>query len=117
MEQISLGGINSVRGYRENQLVRDQGYVVSLDYRRPLPFGRESGQHWELRLFADTAGGEYQGGEGRDHLSSAGLGLHWQWKRFDASLSWAYRFDEVPEPSERDWQDEGINFQVRAALF
>lgn len=117
MEQFSIGGVNSVRGYRENQLVRDQGYFVSLEYRHPLPFGRESGQQLELRLFADTGGGWYKGGEGHDTLSSAALAMHWQWRRFDATLSWAYRFDAVPEPSEHDWQDDGINFQLRAAVF
>lgn len=122
MEQFSIGGVNSVRGYRENQRVRDQGYFLSLEYRKPLNIGRDAGHALELRLFADTGGGVYKGWGQNDtpdrvSLSSAGLGLRWQWRRLDATLSWAYRFDAVPEPSEHDLQDDGINFQLRAAVF
>ncbi len=36
LEQIAVGGRFSVRGYRENQLVRDNGLVASLETRAPL---------------------------------------------------------------------------------
>ncbi len=36
LEKLAVGGATSVRGYRENLLVRDQGLVVSAEYRYPL---------------------------------------------------------------------------------
>jgi hemolysin activation/secretion protein len=36
IEQFSVGGLDSVRGFRTNQLVRDYGYTASLEYRLPV---------------------------------------------------------------------------------
>lgn len=38
LEKLPVGGANSVRGYRENQLVRDNGWLSSLEptFRTPL---------------------------------------------------------------------------------
>src|SRR4029453_2238813 len=36
LEQIAIGGRFSVRGYREKQLVRDNGLIASLESRIPL---------------------------------------------------------------------------------
>ncbi len=38
LEQFSLGGINTVRGYRENQLVADNGILGSIEFRIPLTY-------------------------------------------------------------------------------
>ena len=35
-EKFSLGGVNSVRGYRENELVSDNGVIGSMELRIPL---------------------------------------------------------------------------------
>jgi hemolysin activation/secretion protein len=36
LEQFSLGGVDTVRGYRHNQLVADNGILASLEFRIPL---------------------------------------------------------------------------------
>ena len=36
LEQFAVGGVDSVRGYQENQLVRDQGLTASLELRVPV---------------------------------------------------------------------------------
>jgi len=36
IERFSIGGVNTVRGYRENELVRDNGVVTSVELRVPL---------------------------------------------------------------------------------
>ena len=36
MEQCAVGGFNTVRGYRENQLVRDECFIASLELRVPI---------------------------------------------------------------------------------
>jgi len=36
LERIAVGGFNTVRGYRENQLVRDDGFSISTEFHYPL---------------------------------------------------------------------------------
>lgn len=36
LEQFSLGGVDTVRGYQQNQLVADNGLLASLEFRIPL---------------------------------------------------------------------------------
>ena len=36
MEQFSLGGVNTIRGYRENQLIRDNAFIISPELRFPV---------------------------------------------------------------------------------
>ena len=36
VEKFTVGGLDSVRGYRTNQLVRDQGYTASFQYQLPI---------------------------------------------------------------------------------
>ena len=43
LEKIAVGGLRTVRGYRENQIVRDNGFVSSVELRIPVyrsPLGR-----------------------------------------------------------------------------
>src|SRR5262249_6077764 len=40
LEQISVGGFNTVRGYLENQLVRDRGFVSSVEFRLPVLYNK-----------------------------------------------------------------------------
>jgi hemolysin activation/secretion protein len=82
-EKFTVGGIQSVRGYRENALVRDDGWVVSAEYRRPvgrlglaaLGAGPDDGQ-LEIALFTDAGKARDDGGTSK-RLSSVGLGLRW----------------------------------------
>ena len=36
LEKISIGGVDTVRGYRQNQLVADNGVVGGVEVRIPL---------------------------------------------------------------------------------
>ncbi len=36
LEQFSLGGVNTVRGYQENQLITDSGFLGSIELRIPI---------------------------------------------------------------------------------
>lgn len=116
MDKFGLGGANSVRGYRENQLLRDNGYAVSLEYRIPV-FPGESGETpWFAALFADygrgwNAGGEALGGQLDNYLSSVGIGILWNPNaRFSGQLYLANGFQKVENPSH-DPQDSGVHFR------
>jgi hemolysin activation/secretion protein len=76
MEQMTLGGRWSIRGYRENTLIRDNGAIGSVEWRVPLfveASGRvvlEMGPFVDLSYSWNTNRGEI----GPHDLNSAGLG-------------------------------------------
>ncbi len=134
LEKFSLGGASSVRGYRENLLLRDQAIFASIEWRLPLfylPFPglsqRGDGLLWVVP-FVDYGRGRDgdPGGDKEDvayndskvpkDISSVGLGLLWSpHKMIDTQLYWGkpLRNVKAPEGEEHDLQDEGIHFQVQ----
>lgn len=122
MEQFSAGGANSVRGYRENQHIGDNGYRASLEWRMPI-WSKDSIDHMssaslQLVPFMDV-GSAWD----RDHwgktetakdnfLFSVGMGILWSGKWVDASLFYGYAVEDVEEPEDYDLQDDGIHFKV-----
>jgi len=119
IEQIGVGGLYSVRGYRENQLVRDQAVIASLEAR--LPLYRSPGRaHWvQLAPFVDVGRG--WSSRQRDEtppsqtLVSVGVGIRYGFLRFlQAELYWGASLSKVPDPPTRTLQDDGIYFRVAA---
>lgn len=115
-ERLAIGGAKSVRGYRENQQVRDQGGFLSVEYRRPLEsgLGQQPGElHWAL--FADGGKG-WNRGQFRDEkpLTSVGAGLLWQYQRLRAELYLAKALTAPPASDGYSLQDDGIHLRLRA---
>lgn len=120
MEQFSVGGALSVRGYRENQLVRDYGYDVSLEYRYPLikdPGGRSI---LALAPFVDAGGAknnDLPNGPNPTFLYSAGAGLRWDpTPRIHAQVYWGHGFRSV-DNDDNTLQDDGVHFLLSANLY
>jgi hemolysin activation/secretion protein len=57
LEQMAIGGRFSVRGYRENTMVRDHGLIVSLEGRIPLVENRRWAEFVQLVPFVDFGRG------------------------------------------------------------
>jgi hemolysin activation/secretion protein len=83
-EKIAVGGMQTVRGYRENFLVRDNGGSGSLEYRRtllrlPLPGVSREALDGALAgaLFADFGAAHDHERGATTSISSAGAGLRW----------------------------------------
>lgn len=113
ISKFGLGGANSVRGYRENQLLRDKGFVTSAEYRRPLfaVEGRENA--WQWAAFADYGRGWNAGREESTpvDIGSAGLGLLWNPRpNLHGQLYLAKAFRTVQNPGH-DLQDDGVHFR------
>ncbi len=114
LEKFSVGGVNSVRGYRENQLVRDNGIVASFEYRMPFMDLGESGGRIQIAPFIDT-GLSWNNGQSADKraISSVGFGLLWDvTKKMHAELYLAKAFKDFTQ-QEHDLQDSGIHFLFR----
>ncbi|MBL8385351.1 MAG: ShlB/FhaC/HecB family hemolysin secretion/activation protein [Burkholderiales bacterium] len=88
-EQFGLGGVASVRGFRERETAGDSGYALSLELWAPSVAGG-------VRPFVFVDAGARRlrnpppGQAGFDALSSVGVGMRWQWqKRLEVSLDLA----------------------------
>ncbi len=127
LEQIAVGGINTVRGYRENQVLRDNAVIGSIEYRYPLfnyalfkdeTSGDDAGR-FEIVPFFDAARAWNKAETAAPRsLYSVGIGVRWSpIPRLEAELYWAQALNEPPKPQSDDvFQDNGIHFRLRAQL-
>jgi hemolysin activation/secretion protein len=119
MEKFVVGGVDTVRGYRENQLVRDNGVVGSLELRIPV-LPKQTGE-LSLRAapFVDVGRSwNDRSTSGDKNIASAGLGLLVDYKRLSARLYWAHAFEDIDNGSlDDDLQDDGVHFSVSYSAF
>ena len=120
-EQFSLGGLHSVRGYRENQLLRDNGIFASIELRVPLMLRKDGTQIVTLAPFIDWGTG-WDVNKLEDHnatIWSAGLGLLVNpTKHVQATVYWGRPFVRIAESGgERSLQDCGWHFTVSVDAF
>lgn len=112
MEQIALGGRWSVRGYRENTLIRDGAVIASAEWRIPLLRDVRGASRLELRPFFDYSRSWNHGRDevGPRALRSAGLGLAWQPLRgLQAEAYWGEALNDIDYPGEYSLQDDGVH--------
>jgi hemolysin activation/secretion protein len=119
LEQLAVGGRFSVRGYRENQLVRDNGVIVSLESRMPLVQNKPWADFVHMVPFVDLGYTWNTKVPTPDlqTLASIGIGLRWAATlhapfRFRPQLEvyWGYPLKDV-ETEGDDLQDLGLHLQ------
>ena len=119
LEKFAVGGASTVRGYRENQLVRDNGAVLSLELRIPV-FGDTNGRSdFQLAPFVDAgyAGNKDYPTPDPKTIYSAGVGLRWDPNpRLHGEIYAAKGFEDV-ETSGDDLQDDGVHFLLSYQFF
>jgi len=126
LEQLSLGGHASVRGYRENRSVRDQGLTGSAELRIPLWRESVGGRTLvQLAPFFDVGRGWNRSAPGPSKalsreedsitLYSAGVGLRVQpWRFVLGELYWGRPLANNRGPG--GIQGDGLHFRVRIQL-
>lgn len=120
VEQFAVGGLDSVRGYRANRFVRDNGFAGTLELevplaRLPVPGLSEGGADGRLSAvpFADLGRSWDTDGDGDDWLASIGAGLRWQIApAIGAELYLAKPLIDHRAPGETALQDYGIHFRL-----
>ncbi|MGR9051175.1 MAG: ShlB/FhaC/HecB family hemolysin secretion/activation protein [Gammaproteobacteria bacterium] len=126
MEKFGVGGYYSVRGYRENQVVRDNGWVSSIEARFPLfdllfPESRRAAYALpELAVFYDIGWSENNGllDSHPRTLSSVGAGLRWNpHERIHTEFYWGHALRKIRGEGEDSLQDSGIHFLMDVKLF
>ena len=116
LEQFAVGGSQSVRGYLENQLVRDNGADGSVEVRLPVWRNGLGEPIVELAPFSDLGGAWATKGPTPDpkYLASVGLGIRWAiTQTINSQLYWGYALKDAGNTGH-DPQDYGIHFQLAA---
>lgn len=114
LEQFSLGGLQSVRGYRQDLLLSDNGAFASAEVRLPVLRIPDWGAVLQVAPFVDLGTSWNTGRSAPDSstLASVGLGLVWQQStRFTARIDYGIPLVSVSS-TERTWQENGIYFSV-----
>ncbi len=125
LEQIAIGGRYSVRGYRENTMLRDRALITSVESRLPLMQNSFGFDYVELAQFIDFGRGwnkERQTPKPQD-LASVGVGLRWALTAFGPAalrpqfeLYWGHRLRPADSSGGR-LQDHGIHMQFVLGMF
>ncbi|HEY9850700.1 MAG TPA: ShlB/FhaC/HecB family hemolysin secretion/activation protein [Leptolyngbyaceae cyanobacterium] len=116
LEQIGLGGLRSVRGYRQDILLTDNGVFFSLEARIPILRVRNLSGVLQVAPFVDFG----VGWNNRDRtpldkntLAGIGLGLLWQMgDDFSARIDYGIPLIDV-DSGDRTLQEKGFYFQIR----
>ncbi|MES2260132.1 MAG: ShlB/FhaC/HecB family hemolysin secretion/activation protein [Pseudomonadota bacterium] len=112
LDALAIGGVGSVRGYRENQLVRDRGAYVNAQFEYPLAGEAGGAPVWTLIPFIDYGRAQNVGETGVT-LSSVGLAGRWQWRGLNFDIAWAGRLRH-PDAlgGGANLQDRGMHLQL-----
>ena len=126
IEKFAVGGANSVRGYRENQFVRDNGFVLSIEGRFPVATVAIPGLSDAADDGAISLAPFFDLGRSWDEdvatpsprsLYGAGIGVRWDISAdLHFEIYWGYAFRKI-DNSDNDLQDEGIHFRLSTKVF
>ncbi|MBD2505018.1 ShlB/FhaC/HecB family hemolysin secretion/activation protein [Anabaena azotica] len=117
LEQISTGGIGSVRGYRQDRFISDNAFSFSTEL--AIPVWKSQSQQLQVIPFFDIGTAWNNSEELSDTsgtLTSVGLGLQYRGDRFNARLDWGIPLSDTTNNSNT-WQENGIYFSLDYQLF
>jgi len=117
-EQFGLGGQQTVRGYRQDALLRDNGVLLSAEARFPIArFSEESTLKIAPFLDAGTAW-NFDGSQSNNNvLVGTGFGLLWEHgDNLSARIDWGIPLVDIDSTSD-SLQDNGLYFSLRYNLF
>ncbi len=133
LEKLAMGGANTVRGYPENLLVRDNGAALTFEVHLPMPgYTAEAGvRNLVFAPFIDIGTSwddtdvdqvsSLRNTDDKRMIASAGLGLIWEpLAGLRAQLFWGHDvYDNFDDDDPRDsgsrdsnLQDDGVHFSV-----
>ncbi|MEH2258103.1 ShlB/FhaC/HecB family hemolysin secretion/activation protein [Nostoc sp.] len=116
LEQFGLGGQDSVRGYRQDYLLTDNGTFVSAEVQVPILRLPQIDSTLQVVPFVDFGvGWNSSGKENPDPntLAAVGLGLRWsQGDRFTVRLDWGIPLISVNSNDQRTLQENGLYFSL-----
>jgi hemolysin activation/secretion protein len=113
LEQFGLGGLGSVRGYRQDSVLSDNGIFASTELR--IPFAQIPEGQFAVSPFLDYGVGWNNGDipdPAHGHLASTGFGILFDYKdRVTARLDWGIPL--LQGGSGKSLQESGITFSLQ----
>jgi hemolysin activation/secretion protein len=111
---MTIGGDATVRGYRENQLLSDNGQILNVEFNYPVLRDPRDALEVSLIPFYDIGHGRDLGQSGLT-LSALGLAaqLHWQGLQFDLSKGYRLVYPAALVTGRGNLQDRGIYLQLQ----
>lgn len=119
LEQFRLGGVDSVRGYRQDLLLGDNGLFASAELRVPIFRVQKFDGVMQLTPFFDlgTVWNNDDVQIERDFLSAIGIGLNFSaGNRFNARLDWGIPLINL-DKSGNSLQENGVYFSINYDFF
>ena len=118
-EQFSLGGAQTVRGYPQDTLLTDNGFLAAAEFRLPIARFSKIGATLQFTPFIDFGTGWNTDDQETefDTLIGTGLGLLLQTpERLSARIDWGIPL--INDDAEgSSLQEDGIYFQLQYDLF
>lgn len=115
-EQIGLGGQQTVRGYRQDQLLTDSGFLASAEVRLPILRVEDVDGILHIVPFVDFGMGWNNGlrpNPDPNVLIATGFGLQWEMNNnFFARIDWGIPLNDV-DSSGDSLQENGLYFTLR----
>ena len=117
IEQIGLGGQDTIRGYRQDLLLADNGVIASAEVRLPIFTAPDSRQVFQVVPFLDFGLGWNQPNNPSPNpnpstIASGGLGLRYQGgDNFSARLDYGIPFTAI-DTIKRTGQEKGFYFSL-----
>ena len=118
MHALEIGGINSVRGVRENELLASNVENFNVDLRwLALPAAQSPRPGLTLGTFFDWAAGR-DVGQPNTVFSSCGITSRLKWPQYQADLAFGLPLIHPSFVSQQhgSWQDHGLHVQIAATL-
>jgi len=124
-EQFVLGGANSVRGYREAEVLGDSGLRVGMDIGREVPMAWagedvDKAVNWRVSAFAEGGGAFLRrplpGEQSEFWLASVGVSTTFEvLEAVYGTLDLAYQFNDDPSDSGTPVEDDigGLRLHVK----
>ena len=125
LEQFALGGQASVRGYRQDALLTDDGAFASVEFQSPIYHSRSRQTVLQLIPFVDFGTAWNSSGEAAfnpntlglpNTLASAGLGLQLRQGNVLARFDWGIPIVDFPS-RRKTWQENGLYFSLSYSPF
>jgi hemolysin activation/secretion protein len=113
LEQFAVGGQTTVRGYRQDALLADNGAFASVELQ--LPIGNGNNSVFQVAPFIDVGtvwNNTNRANSSGNPLLSTGLGLQWRSDNLSARLDWGIPLVNAAS-QKNSWQDNGLYFSLR----